>query len=166
MAGLVVLAGGCAGAGDELTVEEQLEKLAGQPLTSTEVAEQLALADTMCGFDDRVLTEIWDQLDARQLEFQDWVFGQHCPDRLPDYEAARPGTGDVDPAILRSTTTTIDPAELADVLESVGTTSPSTPPTAPSSSAPGATPSAPATTGPAPTTAPTTTGPAPTSSTR
>ncbi|MGI9616637.1 MAG: hypothetical protein ACR2QO_27210 [Acidimicrobiales bacterium] len=114
----------CGAAEDELTTEEQLEKLAGQTLTSTEVEEQLALADTMCAFDDAVLGEIWDQLDSRQLEFQDWVFGQHCPDRLPDYEAARPDTGVVDPAILETTTTTMDPAlmaEAVDLLESVGT---------------------------------------------
>jgi hypothetical protein len=125
---LSLLVAGCGGTGDELTTEQQLEKLAGRTLTSTEVDERLALADTMCGFDDHVLTEIWDQLDPRQLEFQDWVFGQHCPDRLAAYEEARPETGDVDPAILRSTTTTIDPAaiaEAADVLDSVGTTSPS-----------------------------------------
>jgi hypothetical protein len=131
--GFVLLAFGflasCGAAEDELTTEQQLEKLVGHTLTSTEVDEQLALADTMCAFDDDVLGQIWYQLDARQLEFQDWVFGQHCPDRLPDYEAARPDTGVVDPAILETTTSTMDPAmlaETADLLESVGTTVPAT----------------------------------------
>jgi len=128
VASLWLLVAGCGSAEDELTVKQQLEKLSGHTLSSTEVEERLALADTMCGFDDRVLAEIWDELDARELEFQDWVFGQHCPNRLPDYEAARPDTGNVDPAILRTTTTTMDPAllaEAADLLESVGTTTPS-----------------------------------------
>ena len=49
----------------------------------------------MCSFDTKVLTEIWPRLDARQLEFQDFVFGQHCPDRLSVYEAARLTTGEV-----------------------------------------------------------------------
>ncbi len=124
VASLSLLVAGCGGGGDELTTEEQLEKLAGRTLTSSEVEDKLALADTMCGFDGRMLAQIWDQLDARQLEFQDWVFGQHCPARLADYEAARPETGIVDPAILRTTTTTVDPAvmaDAADLLESVGT---------------------------------------------
>ena len=122
-----LLAAGCGVGEEELTTEEQLEKLRGRTLTSSEVEDQLALADTMCAFDGRMLSAIWEQLDARQLEFQDWVFGQHCPARLPDYEAARPDTGVVDPAILRTTTTVVDPAvmaEAADLLESVGTTIP------------------------------------------
>ena len=126
-AALVLLLAGCGGGDEELTTEEQLEKLAGRTLTSAEVEDQLALADTMCAFDGRMLVEIWEQLDARQLEFQDWVFGQHCPSRLPDYEAARPETGVVDPAILRTTTTTVDPgvmADAAELLESVDTTVP------------------------------------------
>ena len=133
ISGFVLLALGllasCGAAEDELTTEQQLEKLVGRPLTSTEVDEQLALADTMCAFDDDVLSEIWYQLDARQLEFQDWVFGQHCPDRLPDYEAARPETGVVDPDILETTETTVDPAVMADaaeLLDSIGTTVPQT----------------------------------------
>lgn len=70
-------------------------KLSGRPLTSTEITERLALADVMCDFDSRVLNAIWLELDARELEFQDYVFGQHCPDRLSIYEEARPGTGTV-----------------------------------------------------------------------
>ena len=86
---------GCGGADDDLTLEEQLSKLAGHPLSVSEIDETLALADTMCGFDTKVLTEIWSRLDARQLEFQDYVFGQHCPDRLTVYETARLTTGAV-----------------------------------------------------------------------
>lgn len=125
---LSLLVVGCGGGDEELTTEEQLEKLAGRTLTSSEVEDRLALADMICAFDGRMLTEIWTQLDARQLEFQDWVFGQHCPARLPDYEAARPETGVVDPAILRTTTTAVDRAvmaDAADLLESVDTSVPS-----------------------------------------
>jgi hypothetical protein len=84
---------GCADGGSELTTEDLLEKLAGHHLTTAEMAEQLELADLLCGFDDRVLVEIWIRLDARQLEFQDYVFGQRCPDRLSAYEETRPDTG-------------------------------------------------------------------------
>ncbi len=90
-----LLLAGCGGGDDDLTLEEQLSKLAGHPLSVSEVDETLALADTMCGFDTKVLTEIWSRLDARQLEFQDYVFGQHCPDRLTVYETARLTTGAV-----------------------------------------------------------------------
>lgn len=99
---LLVLSG-CGRGGDELTIEEQLEKLAGRDLTTAEVEEQLAMADLMCGFDGRVLTEIWDKLDARQLEFQDFVFGQRCPDRLSTLSDARDDMGTVPPDALTTT---------------------------------------------------------------
>lgn len=96
----------CGGGSEELTVEQHLEKLTGGPLSSVEVDEQLALADTMCGFDGRVLIQIWDRLDARQLEFQDYVFGRHCPDRLSVYEEVRPNMGTVPDDIASATTST------------------------------------------------------------
>ena len=92
---MAILLGACGGSDDDLTIEEQMVKLSGRPLTSTEIAERLALAEVMCDFDGRVLNAIWLELDARELEFQDYVFGQHCPDRLSIYEEARPSTGTV-----------------------------------------------------------------------
>ena len=103
-AGAMVVLAGCGGGSSELTTEEQLEKLAGRPLTSAEVVERLELADFLCGFDNRVLVEIWMQLDARQLEFQDFVFGQHCPERLSVYDETRPDTGTI--PVSATTTTT------------------------------------------------------------
>lgn len=92
----------CGASTPELTTEEMLEKLEGRPLTPAEVDEKLALADLLCGFENRVLTRMWDDLSPEELEFQDWVFGQHCPDRLTAYSAARPNTGTAPPS---STTT-------------------------------------------------------------
>lgn len=102
---LSTLAGGGCGADDsELTTEEMLEKLAGRHLSAVEVAEQLELADLLCGFDNQVLVAVWDELNPRQLEFQDFVFGHHCPERLSLYQEARPTTGTA-PASPTTTTT-------------------------------------------------------------
>lgn len=102
---MAVSLAGCGGGDEDLTTAEQLEKLAGRRLTEAEVDEQLALADLLCGFDDRVLARIWDQLDARQLEFQDYVFGQHCPDRRELYTEARPTMGTTEETDPPTTTT-------------------------------------------------------------
>lgn len=114
---------GCGGGGDDLTIEQQMSKLSGRSLSTAEVEEQLALADLMCGFDSRVLTEIWIRLDARELEFQDYVFGQHCPDRLSVYADVRPNTGTVDPDLDGADLDTDDPAvtpdEATDLLDSI-----------------------------------------------
>lgn len=104
---LTMLLVACGTAGSELTTEQLLGKLAGHSLTQSEINEQLEVADLLCGFDGRVLVQIWDRLNARQLEFQDYVFGQHCPDRLSIYESARPSTGTA-PATTATTSTTID----------------------------------------------------------
>ena len=104
----------CASGDDELTTAEMMEKLEGRPLTEAEVAERLALADFLCGFEGQVLEGVWDRLDADALEFQDWVFGTHCPERLSAYESARPETGAVPPTIEPTPTqpTTIRPGDL------------------------------------------------------
>ncbi len=101
----------CGGSAPELTTAEMLEKLEGRPLTQAEVDERLALADLLCGFENRVLTRMWDDLGSEELEFQDWVFGQHCPDRLTAYSAARPSTGTAPPT---STTTAPDEPDVDD----------------------------------------------------
>lgn len=107
----VLLITGCGPSTPELTTEEMLEKLEGRPLTQAEIDEKLALADLLCGFENRVLTRMWDDLSPEELEFQDWVFGEHCPDRLTAYSAARPNTGT---APLSPTTTLLDVPDDAD----------------------------------------------------
>ncbi len=72
----------------ELTVETQLEALAGEDLTPAEIARQVEIASTLCGMSDDVLVAIWDQLDEGQLAFQDFVFGSHCPERSVTYGLA------------------------------------------------------------------------------
>ena len=116
----VGLIAGCGGGDDELTVSEQLEKAVGRPLTSTEVAEQIAIADELCRFDRVLLVEIWARLDSSQLEFQDFVFGQHCPRRLDEYTELRPSMGTVPEAERTTSTPPIADRDLIEVLESVG----------------------------------------------
>jgi hypothetical protein len=89
---------GCASGEPDLTIEQHLAKLAGRPLSQTELDDRLELADLLCGFDRRVLERIWVRLDARELEFQDFVFGEHCPERISSYQEVRPSTGAVAPA--------------------------------------------------------------------
>ncbi|MGF1599034.1 MAG: hypothetical protein ACFCVK_19275 [Acidimicrobiales bacterium] len=98
---LTTVLGACGGGDDELTPAEALDKLAGRSLSERERTERLAVADLLCGFDARVLLHIWDRLDPGQLEFQDWVFGEHCPERLNAYAGARPTIG-------TAPTTTVD----------------------------------------------------------
>ncbi len=72
----------------ELSVETQLEALAGEDLTPAEIARQVEIAGTLCGMSDEVLAAIWDQLGEEQLAFQDFVFGSHCPERSVTYGLA------------------------------------------------------------------------------
>ena len=46
------------------------------------------MANFLCGLDGAVLEAIWDELDPRQLEFQDVVFRVECPERLAEYGRA------------------------------------------------------------------------------
>jgi hypothetical protein len=98
VAAAAALPAGCASDQPDLTVEQELVKLAGEPLSPAEINDRLELADLLCGFDRRVLERIWLRLDARQLEFQDFVFGQHCPERISSYQEVRPLTGTVAPS--------------------------------------------------------------------
>lgn len=104
---LFVLAA-CSDDSSELTTHEMLEKLEGRPLTAAEVEERVALADLLCGFENRVLARVWDRLDLEQLEFQDWVFGYHCPDKLTAYTQARPNIGTVPVAPITDAGTDAD----------------------------------------------------------
>lgn len=120
----LLMATACGESTPELTTHQQLEKVAGRSLTEAEVAEQLELADLLCGTDGRVLAEVWIRLDTQQLEFQDWVFGQRCPDRIPTYERMRGELG-----TTSNTTTTLppDPDETDEPDETDADLSPSSP---------------------------------------
>jgi len=131
-ASISLFLGACSFVGDapELTVAEQLEKLSGRSLTQTELDGQLELAGLLCNLDQKVLNELWGQLDARQTEFQDFVFGQHCPERMELYLAARPDMGKVPEAQQTTTTATTAPTTRPTPPQS--STIPRTTPTSPS----------------------------------
>ncbi len=84
---VVVLAATACGGDDEpeLTVEERLAIIEGRALTPAEVNEKLSVGAALCRLDDPVLDELWQRLDAGQLPFQDFVFGELCPDRATLY---------------------------------------------------------------------------------
>ncbi len=79
---------GCSGSEPELSDAEILNELEGRELTTAELAEREQVADTLCRLDDAVLVEVWDQLSAKQLEFQDFVFSRTCDDRSQLYAEA------------------------------------------------------------------------------
>lgn len=80
---------GCSGASDDpLTVTEALEAATGDALTAAEVSSLLESAEVLCSLSDSVLENVWASLDDNQLNFQDFVFSNQCPDRLDSYRAA------------------------------------------------------------------------------
>ncbi len=72
----------------ERTDAELLSELEGRELSAAELAQREQIAQTLCRLDDRVLTEIWNQLSAQQLEFQDFVFSRACENRSQLYAEA------------------------------------------------------------------------------
>ncbi len=52
------------------------------------VEQREQVAQVLCRLDERVLREIWDQLDEDQLQFQDFVFARKCGDRNQLYGEA------------------------------------------------------------------------------
>jgi hypothetical protein len=78
---VVAVLAGCSDDAPEPTTAELLAGLEGRPLTPAEVAQREQVADLLCGLDESVLREVWDRLDRRQLEFQDFVFSRQCPER-------------------------------------------------------------------------------------
>ncbi len=72
----------------EPTTGELLSELEGRELTAAEIAQREQVAQTLCRLDDRVLVEIWSQLSATQLEFQDFVFSRECERRSQLYAEA------------------------------------------------------------------------------
>jgi len=81
--GLLVTA--CSDESPEITVEQRLESIAGEDLTPAEVERRLEVASTLCATDPGVLELMWTSMTARQLRFQDFVFGTHCPQRSVEY---------------------------------------------------------------------------------
>ena len=78
----------CSDDTPRVSIEDHLELIAGRQLTPAEVERQLEVATTMCDMDLTLLTEIWAGLSERQLAFQDFVFGTHCPELSVDYALA------------------------------------------------------------------------------
>lgn len=116
-ASLSLLAAACGEDEPELTIEERLADVEGRELTETEVGDKLATAGILCQMDEQVLDALWQQLNERQLNFQDVVFSQICPDRAIFY-AGLTGRYVTDEAVesgvvtstTRPTTTTTAPA--------------------------------------------------------
>ncbi len=85
---LAVVVASCGGdSEDGDSTEELLEELEGRDLSPAEVAEREEVATLLCGLDDAVLIEVWDQLSPAELAFQDIVFSRTCPERLSLYAA-------------------------------------------------------------------------------
>ncbi|MGH1490621.1 MAG: hypothetical protein ACRBK7_14725 [Acidimicrobiales bacterium] len=86
VAALALLATACGDDGETgPTIERQLSDIEGRPMGSEEIAERLAVGETLCQMDDSVLDAIWFKLDDEQLRFQDLVFGRLCPERSVFY---------------------------------------------------------------------------------
>lgn len=80
--------GACTDDPDPPTAAELLAELEGRELTEAEQSEQLETMSMLCALDDAVLVEVWDRLDADQLEFQDIAFSRICPERNQLYASA------------------------------------------------------------------------------
>ncbi len=80
-----ILLTACSEDSPEITIEQRLESIAGEDLTPAEIERQLEVASTLCATDPDVLKHLWTPMSARQLRFQDFVFGTHCPQRSVEY---------------------------------------------------------------------------------
>ncbi len=86
LVGLVLLLVACSSSEPETTtLEDVLTEIEGREPTPAEVSQREKAAQLLCRLDDRVLVEIWSQMDSEQLQFQDFVFTRRCPDRNPLY---------------------------------------------------------------------------------
>lgn len=81
----MLLVSACGEPEPELTIEERLADVYGRTLSETEVADKLATASMLCQLGEPVLDGVWRQLNERQLDYQDVVFGQICPERSVFY---------------------------------------------------------------------------------
>ncbi len=85
MFGLALVAAGCGEDEPEITMAERLADVEGRELSEDELNDRLAVGNTLCRMDDAVLDAIWRQLNERQLNYQDVVYGHICPDRSVFY---------------------------------------------------------------------------------
>ena len=87
---VVAVSASCSGGSDEEepSFEELIAELEGREVTQGELARRQEVADFLCGLDPALLRAVWDDLDRRQLEFQDVVFRVECPHRLDEYAEA------------------------------------------------------------------------------
>lgn len=188
---LAIVALMLSGCGDdevpELTFEEQLVELEGRSLTPAEVAERVDVGQTLCQMDDRILDQLWQELTDDQLDFQDLVVAELCPERAILYaghtgrfvteEAQQSGvrTSTTRPTSTTSTTGSSTTPPTTTSVGATGTSGDDTDPSASSTSItgstststvdPGSTPTTTATTVTTSTTRPTTTTTSATSST-
>jgi hypothetical protein len=128
----------------ELTFEEQLVELEGRSLTPAEVAERVDVGETVCQMDDRILDELWQQLSDDQLEFQDLIIAELCPERAILYaghtgrfvtdEAEESGVRTSTTRPTSTTATTTSPSTTRPTSTSIGATGTSGDQTDPSGS--------------------------------
>lgn len=79
---IAVVVSACGGDEEpELTFEDRLVELEGRALTPAEVAERVEVGETLCLLEDRILDEMWQQLSDEQLDFQDLIIAELCPER-------------------------------------------------------------------------------------
>lgn len=99
---------GCGDGRPEVTIEDQLESIAGEQLTPAEIQRRLDIADTLCQTNVDILERMWKSMSAQQLRFQDFVFGTRCPERSVEYATAtgRALTAEAHQYLVESTTTT------------------------------------------------------------
>lgn len=105
---LALVASACGGDDEpELTVQERLSAIEGRELTQAEVDEHLATGAMLCRMDDDILDAVWFRLDDDQLDFQDFVFSEICPDRSTFYagQTGRIVTEDAEKSGLITSTT-------------------------------------------------------------
>lgn len=85
---LLLLGSACSDDEPEQTAEELLAEIEGRTLTPEEIDQRQEVAELLCVLDDEVLLEIWSELDAPDLAFQDYVFTRVCQDRNALYGQA------------------------------------------------------------------------------
>ncbi len=83
--GMALTATACSKGEAGPTQAEVLAAIEGRQLSQAEVEEREQVAQALCRMDAAVLQEIWRELDADQLEFQDFVFTRTCAERNAFY---------------------------------------------------------------------------------